>query len=211
MRRAAIVALACFPLVAEAQMTLEELSDAVDAETAEITGFRTLLTDPDPNRAMAAMRAMLASDEPLLVNLALEVGLTAVNPVMRQVALESYIASQPTLLAKAELIGDEADPQAFAGWMEAVGSLTGERSGQVTFPIGPYDETAQCYKGVGRTTCIARVASGALALTVVGGNTSITGEAGLDLVEGGQLKGFVSAQTSGGPVALTIDLIGPAQ
>jgi hypothetical protein len=204
MWRAATLALA-FAGTAQAQgLTLSDLSAAVDVDASEIAGFRAALADPDPNRALAAMRILMASGEPLLVNLALEAGLSAPDGVMRKSAFEAYVATRPTLLAHAEIDGDFGEK--FRSWIElSGGSVASETTGTLTLAIGPWDEDQRCYLRAAQDTCQTRVADGQLS------DVMSYGIIGLVLGEGGTLTGSVSHERSGGPVSIRVPLLGQLQ
>lgn len=198
--RAAAVLVALATSVQAQRLSLADLSAAVESDAAELAGFRSALADPDPNRALAAMRILMASGEPLLVNLALEAGLSALDGVMRKSAFEAYIASRPTLLAHAEIEGDFGEK--FRGWIERLGgSAASETTGTLTLAIGPWDDASRCYLGP-RQTCQARIADGQLSYA------TDYGTVGLALGEGGILSGSVSHSLSGGPVSIRVPLLG---
>lgn len=186
-------------------VSLEDLTAEIDAQAAQLDGFRALLTDPDPARAIAAMRAMLLSGDEVLVNLALDAGLTSSNGVMRKTALESFIAARPNLVASAELAEEGGDAAAFAQWMAANDyAMSNPTTGYIPISVPPYLEDARCYAV--DQACRVRVAGGDLSVLL--GIDWYQNWAGLELVEGGRLAGSVLSY--GGPVSLSVDLLGAA-
>jgi hypothetical protein len=203
-----IALLACLPLalpVPASALTLAELTAQVDAETTEITGFRALLTDPDPSRALAAMRAMLLSGDPVLVNLALEAGLSSSNGVMRKIAIENYIAGQPNLVAEAKLVDDGGNASDFANWMRANDyAMSSSTTGYIDISVPPFIKEQNCYGY--KDKCYVKVAGDTLSVLL--GLDWNSNWGAFELRDGGKLIG--SVLTTGGPVELTVDLLGTA-
>lgn len=207
MIRAVVCALMLAGPAAAQSVSLEELRAQVAEEAGSLAGFRDLLTDPDPNQAIAAMRVMMASGDPVLHNLALEAGLSSGNGVMRKVALEAFIASGPTLQADAALEQtEEADIARFQAFMEANGALSGETTGKLTIDVGPQIEDKGCY-GRG-SSCSVWYTGDGLSFEMA------RYRGALRLDEGGMLVGsYGGPRISGGPVTLRVPLLGdsPAQ
>lgn len=206
-RALALMLMLAGPAAAQS-VSLEELRAQVAAEADELAGFRDLLTNPDPNQAIAAMRVMMASGDPILHNLALEAGLSSGNGVMRKVALEAFMATAPTLQAEATLEQIEnADTAKFQSFMETNGALSGETTGKLTIEVGPPIEDEGCYRRP-RSPCSVWYTGDGISFTMA------RNRGALRLDEGGMLVGsFGGLGVSGGPVALRIPLLGnsPAQ
>jgi len=78
-------------------LSLEDFSALVDQRSATLNGYETYLTDPDPQRAMAALQIMLESGDSTLVQMALSVGIYSADPNVRQTALKAFMAGKPSL------------------------------------------------------------------------------------------------------------------
>lgn len=203
MIRAALTCLLLLPGAVQAQgLSLEELQAQIDTDTAEIEGFRALLSDPNPSRAIAAMRAMMASGDVVLENLALEAGLSSAHGPMRKTALETYLDTGPTLQIAATLQdGDNTDVSAFQSWMSSYGTLSGERTGAITLVIGKKLDEQNCYSTTG--TCVTWLTADGISFTVAQGLIGT-----VRLGDGGVLVGNIGGKRIGGPVDLRADLLG---
>jgi len=161
------------------------------------------------------MTLMRETGDPVLVNLALEAGLSSVQPVMRKTALDAYIATRPTLFARAELpAGEEARRDHLKNFVEySGGSLASETTGIIALPTGPWDAQRRCFVvGAGDDApCHARIGGDGVAYLLAAGRGGYAAWAGFELAEDGRLVGSASAQYSGGPVTLTVDLLGGAE
>ena len=212
--RAALAFVACClaPAAGAQSVSLDELTAKLDARSDELSGFRRLLADPDPDRALGAMTLIMETGDPVLINLALEAGLTSAQPVMRKTALDAFIATRPTLFARAELKDDEeARLDHFKKFVErAGGSLASETTAIIPLPTGPWDAEKRCFvidEGED-APCHARIGGDGVAYLLAAGRGGYEAWAGFELGEDGRLIGSASAQYSGGPVTLTVDLLG---
>lgn len=216
MRAALAVIACCLAPAADAQsVSLEELTARLDARADELSGFRRLLADPNPDRALGAMTLMMETGDPVLINLALEAGLSSAQPVMRKTALDAFIATRPTLFTRAELqTGEEARLDYFKNFVEhAGGSLASETTAIIPLPTGPWDAEKRCFvmSGGKDGSCHARIGGDGVAYLLNAGRSGYEAWAGFELGEDGQLVGSASASYSGGPVTLTVDLLGGAE
>ncbi|SMY08010.1 hypothetical protein [Flavimaricola marinus] len=198
------------PLPAVAQSTAAEILGALDAPTSELEQLMEVLNGPNEEKALTAMRLMLASGDAAMQRLALRAGLSSTSGVARGVALEAYLKTQPTLIAFASVEGEEEVNSGFARWMNANGSLSSDRTGSFPIPIGPYLEDQNCFGSPTRPNdCFNRLGGTEVSFFV----GAAWGTARLN--DSGELVGSISHSFSSnqftGPISLTIPLLGQLQ
>jgi len=204
MMRAALVWL-CLALPASAQQTAADILSQLDGVEAELRQLNDILTGPNEERALAAMRLMLASGDPALERMALRAGLSSTSGVARGVALEAYLSAMPTVVAFATAQSD--NPDGFRNWIEGVGSVSSDATGSFPIEVGPITEDGSCY-GTRKypRNCYVRI-GGTEVSFLIGGSW---GSARLN--ENGELVGAISNGTyRTGPIALRIPLLGQLQ
>lgn len=138
--------------VASAQsLSVEDLQKQIDAEMTRGSEYSVLLNDPDPARALAAMKVMMASGDPELIRIAADYGLYSANPAVRAEALKAFLATKPRIDAFFTEAGSDGD---FRHAMKAHFSSEPNASGVVatTLIIGSYDPENDCY-AIGAQSC----------------------------------------------------------
>ncbi len=191
---------------AVAQQTASDILAALEQPADEMRQLTEILTGPDEEKALSAMRLMLVSGDPALERLALRAGLTSTSGVVRGVALSAFLDGKPTLVAFAETQVEE--PAGFQRWIEAVGSLNSQETGSFAITVGPPVEDApSCYGSLLEPgDCRVRIGGTELSFYV----GSAWGSARLN--ENGELVGGISnAAYKTGPITLRIPLLGQLQ
>lgn len=84
--------------VGGAQVTLDQLDQAMQAEGDAMEAFRIRLQDPDPVKARAAMRLLIAQGDDAQRRLAIAHGFEATDPAMRLQAVRGIFDAEPLLL-----------------------------------------------------------------------------------------------------------------
>jgi len=221
MRLGIITALAgALPALASAQsVSLEEFAAQVDERAQTLGGYRAYLTDPDPNRAMAAMEIMLESGEPGLVQMALSEGLYSPNPEMRQTALKAYMAGKPSIglyfdgSAVTEELMDEYNHIVTYAYRGGVGP---NKRASTSFKVGEWSDEFGCYLNQNvENYCLARINATTVSILLPGvdyggSNDDVAPQwVTLSLGEDGQLAGGVTPrqdETLVGPLTVTMRL-----
>lgn len=193
---------------ASGQSTASDILAALEGPTDELKQLTDILEGPDEERALTAMRLMLASGDASMERLALRAGLSSTSGVMRGVALEAYLSGEPTLVAFAEHAGEA--PPYFAEWIDHNGSLSGDTTGSFPIAVGPWIEDQACFAlPASPASCGVRV-GGTEVSFFIGGSW---GSARLN--ESGQLVGSISRRANSrdvtGPISVTIPLLGQLQ
>jgi len=197
----ATLCLAASPVHAQS-LTAEQLEALVDERVAAQNPFEELLNDPDPARSLAAMEIMLESGESSLVRMALEFGLLSTDPTVKRTALESYLRSKPVLSFRFD--GSEIESSWFDSQMKgANATMTTERIGYWTMPVGEYDAENLCYKHTTHDTCFITVSPDGLLWRTTNGRVS----GRFTIGEGGFLEGSTMLQNVNQPVPTTAQLL----
>lgn len=204
MIRTLAFAVAFAPLALFAQSNAADILAALDEPTSELEQLGEILDGTNEEKALVAMRLMLASGDPVMKRLALRSGLTSTSGVMRGVALEAFFQGQPNLVAFAK--SEEEDTTGFQRWMLRAGALSSENSGSFPVAIGPAIDGENCFSAPGYNECRNRVAGAEAAMIVVESWAIAT------LNDSGELVGTLSAaRESTGPISFTIPLLGQLQ
>ena len=193
---------------AAAQSTAADILSALEGPTAELEQLMGVLEGPNEEKALTAMRLMLASGDPAMERMALRAGLTSTSGVARGVALEAYLAGQPTLTAFAEAEGEPGTY--FETWLGQVGAVSSENTGVFAIPVGPMIADKNCF-GTPSDPTECGVRQGGAEVSFYIGRSWGT----VRLNENGELVGSISnranSSTFTGPIALTIPLLGQLQ
>jgi hypothetical protein len=221
MKKSIIVALSLLlPSVAGAQsVSLEEFAAQVDERSQTLDGYRSYLTDPDPNRAMAALQIMLESGEPGLVQMALSEGLYSPNPEMRQTALKAYMAGKPSIglyfdgASVTEELMEEYNHVVTYAYRGGVGP---EKQASTSFKVGEWSDELGCYLNQNiEGNCLARINATTVSILLPGFDDNISGNevppqwVTLSLGDDGKLTGGVTPRqddTIVGPLTVTMRL-----
>ncbi|MEL6574220.1 MAG: hypothetical protein AAFQ64_21460 [Pseudomonadota bacterium] len=183
-------------------LSVEELQAQIDARVEALNPYQELLADPDPDRSMAAMDIMITSGDPILVDMAIEFGLLSSNPDVREMALNGFLATGPTLTIAFD--GSVTDDSAFrrvllGSWQGAEGENSVVYA---TWKIGPFNEALSCYEFDGYSgQCYMRISPGGVSLS----GSNLSGQLSND--GSGQLNGTVSINAVPEPIPTTINLL----
>ena len=159
------LALAVLPLDLPAQtLSAADIKAQVDQKVAGLNEYQMLLNDPDPQRAMAAMRIMLDSKDPDLVRMALSYGIFSPNPAVRRTALEAFLASGPALRVTVDGSGAN-DPKDFAYFVKSLGGTIDEKGmAFLSLLVGAFDAEQNCYLLADTKGCVFRLSDAGQAL-----------------------------------------------
>jgi hypothetical protein len=211
MRRATFVtaAFACLMLAASdgsAQVSLDEIEEAVGGRLGDYERVEQLLGHPDRNRAMAAMELLLASGDPTYVRMAREFGLYSSDPNVRQLALRAVLdaggAFRLVIDPPSENSTDTRRAASAFG-----GSVSDEGRVSIPFQVksGGFNQTESCWSDM-RGSCTLRATGSTVHLTSWRqSNVTLTGEFSLD--DSGTLVGHILANSQGNPVRAAIPML----
>lgn len=170
-----------------------ELQAQTSASLEEIRKFEEVLNGEDADRAMRAMRFMLASGKPALVRRAREFGAYSVEPLFREEFLRATFDQGGPFQMVVDL-GSEADEENDVAKIlvkEYDGSLSSDKQTvSMSFFLSPYDEEKRCWKfgnyNLLKEWCAIYLTGDSVSLQ---GWRSLTGELSLD--DKGTLEGTV--------------------
>lgn len=190
--------------IASAQsLSIADIERMLDEQTANANPYAALLNNPDPVRSLGAMRIMMESGDPQLVDLALEFGLLASDARVRREAVEFYIATKPLLSVL--LNGSNIDDGNFKSAVvnsTLYGIVDTANIGYATLQIGEYDQAKECYIHVdGSESCAFRFDPNGIFLL------GRTVSAKLEITDAGQLVGDAELKSVDGLVPLTINIL----
>ena len=121
----------------------------------ELRQFEEVLNGADADRALRAMRFMLASGKPRLVRRAMEFGLFAAEPLFRHEALRAIFEAGGPFRIEVDLSGPQADESKMLGTVLYWGgsnNLDGT-AGYYVFSTDPYDSEDRCWKFEDSSKC----------------------------------------------------------
>lgn len=179
-------------------MTAAEIREAVDQELASQDEYLNLLSDPDPRRSRAAIRAMMGSGDVDLVRLALDAGLVSDDPVVRRVALEAFFGSSPLLQVMLDGAAVENRSWFNSSIESARGTVDASGKGFFVSKIGEFDPAQSCWLWADGQRC-------AVALNDSGPVIQMfTGWSAMSLTEDGMLVGQTNMGNVAEPVPFAI-------
>jgi len=188
-------------------LTPEELQGLIDERLNTPNPYEALLTDPDPERSLAAMEIMLESGDPDLTSMALEFGLLSPNPAVRRIAVEGYFLTQPTLAVT--LDGSQASSEdAFYRLVDRFdGTIDANGVAYMRFGVGPLSEDGSCFVEPNGSSCGIFINNSGTFLTVYVGSSGPFVNTRLTLNDAGQLVGLATISVS--PHRGTVPLVIP--
>lgn len=156
------------PTLSEAQTpTPEELLALIDKRASDLGPYTTLLEDPDPLRQALAVEALLATGDPRLVPLAIDVGLRASDSRVRQTTLEQLLETDISLTI--EIGAEGVEDEEFEETIRKVGGAANAGAwGAVTYAVGTYDVEKGCYlhsPPFPTDVCLVRISPGRIQIT----------------------------------------------
>lgn len=190
-----------------AQAVLDEIEAKIGSRAEELQRAESLLADPDPNRRIAAMEALLKSGDPAFIDKAKEVGLFSDDPRLRAAAIRAIFDAGGTFRAEFDIPVDDADLTAIHNWLRTFNGSWSEdgSTGYFGFTLGDFDEKQDCWKWLDSNDCALRM-SGEEVLTA-DWSFNISGSSAMRLDETGALTGAFLVNGRGTPVTIRIPLM----
>jgi hypothetical protein len=183
-------------------MPVEELRAQINARVEAVNPYQELLADPDPERSMAAMDIMIESGDPILVDMAIEFGLLASNPDVREAALRGLLATGPMLTVSFDgSVTEDTDLRHYliGDWQ---GAADASQVIHATWRVGPFNPETGCYEFHGHSgQCYLRIAPGGVSLS----GSGVSGQLSND--GSGQLVGSSSVRNVSEPIPTRIILL----
>lgn len=147
--------------VSAQSLSVADISSQIDTDMAALDEYAALLNDPDPRRALKAMQIMLASGDPDLERLALDFGIYSTDARVRQVAFETWIKTEPTLVFRLNAGEDRA--KEVARYLKSFqGTMNSEGLGSTSYVVGAFDEDRNCYIWKGYSNCAVSISDDAI-------------------------------------------------
>jgi len=183
-------------------LSVEELRQQIDARVNALNPYQELLSDPDPDRSMAAMEIMLASDDPVLMNMAMEFGVLSNSPRVREIALASFLATGPSLTIEFDASVSE-DPGLRSTLLRSWRGAEGEDQViYATWKVGPLNPKTACYEFDDYAgQCYLRITPAGVSISGINVSGQLTNDGS------GQLVGTVSISGVVAPVPTRITLM----
>ena len=140
-----LAALAIADTASAQSISIEDLQSQIAAELAQSNQYGELLNNPDPAQSLVAMKVMLRSGDPILIDLALDYGLYSPNPEVQYLALKGYFDSGPVIQVRFD--GTGADAADFQATMKGryQSAVAPDNSGIWTVRVGAFNEENSCY------------------------------------------------------------------
>lgn len=151
--RSVLVAVALLQFLASpglAQSTVEQFRKEFTAATQEIDEFREILNGDDFAMAEQAMKFMLQSNKPALVNAGKEFGLYSSSAALQKAALTEVLNSSKRLRATLSKTGQDSKP--VFDYLIKNGAI--ERNDTINFLVGVegFSQEQECWKLNGRSS-----------------------------------------------------------
>lgn len=193
---------------ASAQSILDDIEAQITGRADELARAERLLADPDPNRRIAAMEALLGSGDPDFVRKAREVGLFSDDSRLRMAAIRAILDAGGTFRAEFLVPTDQTDVTNIYGWLQEFdGSWSQDSSiGYFAFTLGRYDPGNFCWLWHNSDYC-ALLMAGEEVATANWRDSPYTGSAVMRLDDAGALAGPFLVNGEGIPVMMRIPLI----
>jgi len=189
--------------VSAQSISLEDLQAQIDAEVSKVNPYAELLNDPDPKRAQAAMKIMLETGDPVLVDLALEFGLFSPDPSLRLQALRGYMNTLPRM--DMFIDGSQSDPDSFAeaARKRFLSSVNSDGIATWTPQLLSFSEENNCYaRSNNGKVCFLQIRNETVRMTL-GGVSDLWYQ--LNLTDEGTLEGIIDVESATG-VLVTIPI-----
>ncbi|MFK7876546.1 MAG: hypothetical protein AB8B71_12315 [Paracoccaceae bacterium] len=147
-----------------AQVTLDQLDQAMEAEADTMDAFRIRLQDPNPVKARAAMRLLIAQGDAAQRRLAIAHGFQSTDSAIRLEAVRGILDAGPLLLFR----WTPEDSSVTTTYRNVVKAFDGDfESGTVTripIKLSGFSEELGCWTLSNNERCWARFNSGELSI-----------------------------------------------
>lgn len=154
-------------------LSVADIAAMVDEAQAGNDDYRTLLNDPDPERARLAMKIMLEQGDAELQRIALDHGLFSNDPGVRRVALESFLRSGSFLAIRAD--GSNYIGNTLSSYVQRAGGTVDDGGiVHLNHQLGAFDEKQNCILWAGTESCAIRISDAAISLRHNGKWTDFT-------------------------------------
>lgn len=149
-----------------AQVSLDELDQHMDERDRQLATFEARLNDPDPEKALAAMKLLIEEGDPDQRRLAIWHGLYSPDLATRSTVLRAILNSKPALVIHMKPVSEEPDKYYFNTIRQWDGSLQPDNSASILMKIFGYDLKNDCwtYKWGTNTSCAARLTADVVSL-----------------------------------------------
>jgi hypothetical protein len=157
-------------------LSVSDITALIDKTQGETNEYRTLLNDPDPERARLAMKIMLEQGDADLARMALEHGLYSTDAVVRRIALESFLRSRPFLAIRADTSGVDENTKVYVkrSMSKVGGSVDSEGIARMNHQLGEFDENLKCIRYHDSEHCAVRISDASVNLHYFGRWTDLT-------------------------------------
>lgn len=153
-----------FAVPAHAQLTLDELDTIANENDAAMTEFRKRLNDPDPDRALAVLEALVTKGDATQRRLAIRHGLESTDRAVRATVLRAIFDSEPTLRVVFDPAAETPSVYYNRSIADAGGVLDAEGNGSVTFKLNGYDAENACWTYTSYKSCLLRMRGDAVSV-----------------------------------------------
>lgn len=149
---------------AAAQVTLDELDAVADEADQAMTAFRERLNDPDPDRALAVLEALITRGDAAQRRLAIRHGLESTDRAVRATTLRAIFNANPTIRAVFDPVAQEPNTGYGGAIVGAGGVLNEKGDGSVTFKVNGFDAKNDCWTHGRYKKCLIRMRGDAVSL-----------------------------------------------
>ena len=134
-----------------------------------MTEIRERLNDPDPYRAMAAMKLLIEKGDAAQRQVAIEHGFTSTDPAMRLEALRAILDSKPRLVFRWAPQSDDVSNNYSWAVQQFGGDFETGNVARVPVEVGSYSDSEECWTRGDNRTCLARINAGELSMVFYDG------------------------------------------
>lgn len=164
MRFFAFLFVAALSLPAQAQLTLDELDTIANEKDTAMTEFRKRLNDPDPDRALAVLEALVTRGDMAQRRLAVRHGLESTDRAVRATVLRAIFDSSPSLRVVFDPVAEKPSVYYFRAISDAGGVLDTNGNGSVTFKLNGYNTESACWTYTSYKSCLLRMRGDAVSI-----------------------------------------------
>lgn len=187
-----------------AQKSLADIQAEVAAGSSDLAQVDAMLADPDPNKRIAAMVALLGSGNPVFIQRAKEAGLLSSDVAMQTTALKATLDAGGPLQIDLSLAGLES--KALSGWQERIvsyGTLGADgKTASYTVNVAGYDPENKCHKVLNDGSCMLWLDGTVLTISLP---ASVKATVRLDT--SGAMSGSASSEYESGALAAVVNFL----